>query len=238
MAPDRATFLARLFSRARPAGLSGSATVAELFDAFTDSPVDVEASARHLQDTLDLLAERQWLRLSADDHRFIEQIHAVFREFGPDTNYNSRPGRGGMPGRFVPSYAELMTAVAPDGRPYSYLASEESYRVVRDLQQRNLIVPLTGDFGGETTLREVAAYVERHQAAVHVFYASNVEQYLFQGADSRGNGNGGAAAGRGFVGAAGRSSDIASIEETLRAFAEGRIATYNDLFTIAASRQR
>jgi hypothetical protein len=113
----------------------------------------------------------------------------------------------------------------------------------------------------------VADYVDRHQAAVRVFYVSNVEQYLFQGADSRGNANGGAAtfyanvaalprhpsgvfirssnaggrgggaaAGRGFVGAAGRSSDIASITETLRAFAEGRIGSYNDLFAVPAPR--
>lgn len=263
LAPDRAGFLARLFSRERPGGLSPASTAADLFAAYAAAPVDAEASSRSLRETRDLLADGTWFRLTPEDWTFIEQIHAVFREFGPETNYNSRPGRGGARGRAVPSYAELMTVAAPDGQPWSYLATEESYRFVRDLQTRNLVVPLTGDFGGATTLRRVAEYVERHQAAVHVFYASNVEQYLFQGADTRGNGNGGAAAfyanvaalprhpssvfirssnaggrgggaaaGRGFVGAAGRASEVASIEETVRAFAEGRIDTYNDLFSI------
>jgi hypothetical protein len=194
LSADRATFLARLFSRDRPAALGHSATVGELFDGFAAAaPVEAEVASRQLQEALDLLAGKEWFPLTADDRAFVTQIHAVFREFGPATHYTSRPVRSGARGLAVPTYAELMTAVAPDGRPWSYLASEEAYGFVRDLQRRNLIVPLTGDFGGATTLRQVADYVDRHQAAVRVFYVSNVEQYLFQGADSRGHANGGAA---------------------------------------------
>ena len=74
------------------------------------------------------------------------------------------------------------------GEQQSYLASEENYRVVRDLERRNLIVPLTGDFGGKKALRAVGQYLKDHNATVTAFYLSNVERYLFQ---SNGNQNGG-----------------------------------------------
>ena len=69
----------------------------------------------------------------------------------------------------------------------SYLASEELYGVLRDLERRNLIVPLVGDFGGPKALRSVGRFLDVHHATVSVFYTSNVEQYLFRpasGADA------------------------------------------------------
>ena len=49
------------------------------------------------------------------------------------------------------------------------------------MEQRNLIVPLVGDFAGPKALRSVARYLDLHHATVSVFYTSNVEQYLFRG---------------------------------------------------------
>jgi len=51
---------------------------------------------------------------------------------------------------------------------------------VKDLETRNLVVPVVGDFGGPRTLRAVGKYVRDHGAIVSVFYLSNVEQYLRQ----------------------------------------------------------
>jgi hypothetical protein len=48
------------------------------------------------------------------------------------------------------------------------------------MEQRNLVVPLVGDFAGPKALRSVGRYLEIHRATVSVFYTSNVEQYLFQ----------------------------------------------------------
>jgi hypothetical protein len=63
-----------------------------------------------------------------------------------------------------------------------YLANEENYLALRDMEERNLIVPLVGDFAGPKALRSVARYLNMHHATVSVFYTSNVEQYLFRGA--------------------------------------------------------
>jgi hypothetical protein len=63
----------------------------------------------------------------------------------------------------------------------SYLATEENYRALRDLELRNLVVPIVGDFAGPKALRSIGAYLREHGATVTAFYTSNVEQYLFRG---------------------------------------------------------
>jgi hypothetical protein len=64
--------------------------------------------------------------------------------------------------------------------PQSFLATEAGFQVVKALQDRNLIVPVSGDFGGPKALRAIAAYLKDHGGRVTAFYVSNVEQYLFQ----------------------------------------------------------
>jgi hypothetical protein len=106
----------------------------------------------------------------------------VFHAFylaGPDIRYSFGRGSGWQP---FPSYRDLMVEHDndEDGVQRSYLASEELYDTLRDLEQRNLIVPLVGDFGGPKALRSVARFLDVHHATVSVFYTSNVEQYLFR----------------------------------------------------------
>src|SRR5207249_2487612 len=48
----------------------------------------------------------------------------------------------------------------------------------QDLQKRNMIIPLVGDFAGPKALRAVAQYLVQHETTVSAFYVSNVEQYL------------------------------------------------------------
>ena len=165
-------------------------TAAELFDAYADRPADSALFQTNFKEIEAVIVKKHQIPLSEEDRSRIEQIYAVFSRFGPLINYNSFGGFGGR--RFMPSYAELMTATDHDGREWSYLASETSYRVVRDLQLRNLIVPLTGDFGGPQAIRGVAKFLKEHGAVVSAFYTSNVEGYLFRGGDRQGNPNGGA----------------------------------------------
>lgn len=51
---------------------------------------------------------------------------------------------------------------------------------MRDLQRRNRIIPVVGDFGGSKALKAVGAYLRKNSYTVTAFYTSNVEQYLFQ----------------------------------------------------------
>jgi len=77
-----------------------------------------------------------------------------------------------------PGYAALMTTTDGAGKNWSYLATKESYDRVRALHQKNLIVPLVGDFAGPKTIRMTGQYLKEHGATANVFYISNVEDYL------------------------------------------------------------
>ena len=71
-----------------------------------------------------------------------------------------------------------MTQTDGNGVSRSFLASEENYRVVKDLQERNLLIPIVGDFAGPKAIRSIGKYLKEHGAIVAAFYLSNVEQYL------------------------------------------------------------
>jgi hypothetical protein len=73
-----------------------------------------------------------------------------------------------------------MTETDEAGAYKSYLASEESFGVVKNLESKNLVIPVVGDFGGPKAIRAVGAYLKAHGATVSTFYLSNVEQYLEQ----------------------------------------------------------
>jgi len=77
-----------------------------------------------------------------------------------------------------PTYTDLMTATDGSGLNRSYLVSENNYRIVREMQQKNLIVPVVGDFAGPKAIQAVGKYLTDHNSTVSVFYLSNVEQYL------------------------------------------------------------
>jgi hypothetical protein len=71
-----------------------------------------------------------------------------------------------------------MTLPDGTGETRSFLATEEGFRFVKDLQARNLIVPLVGDFAGPLTLRRVGDDVRARGYTVSAFYGSNVGVYL------------------------------------------------------------
>ena len=79
-----------------------------------------------------------------------------------------------------PTYADLMAATDEAGQMHSFLASEQAFVFVRDLERRNMIVPVVGNFAGPKTLRAIGSYVRRNATRVSTFYVSNVEEYLRQ----------------------------------------------------------
>jgi hypothetical protein len=75
---------------------------------------------------------------------------------------------------------ELMTTSDLVGQNHSYVASEENFRMLREFERNNLLVPIVGDFGGDKAIQSVGRYLREHGATANFFYTSNVEQYLFQ----------------------------------------------------------
>jgi hypothetical protein len=181
MSSTRAEFLSRLFARKRPADLAANAKVDALFAAFENVPQSEDLFRENLQAAKDRLVRDHKFGLSADDLKSLEFVYSAFYRGGPALNYSFSPsGASSGFGVGFPSYVDLMTETDGQGEHRSYLASEENFRVIRDYEKSNAIVPVVGDFGGDKALRAVGDYVRAHGATVTAFYTSNVEQYLFR----------------------------------------------------------
>ena len=177
---DRADFVARLFTKKRPAGLISTASARELMDAFSSTPTaDDAAFDANLKAVSDLLIKTHSLPLSAGDLDGIARVYRAFYWYGPAMNPASELSlRIDGQGAAAPTYRDVIIEADANGHSLSYLGSEEQFAFVKDLQRRNLIVPIVGDFSGSRALRAIGGYLKDHGATVSVFYLSNVESFL------------------------------------------------------------
>jgi hypothetical protein len=177
LSPHRTDFIARLFSRPKPANAAAGVTADALLAAISEQAPSEALYAENVRAVLAHLKGTRKFALSQDDERTIEHVYRTFFRYGPDITYAPMGASGLSP---YPSYADLMSETDGRGVNRAYLATDENYQVVRDMQRKNLIVPIVGDFAGRKALRAVGAYVRARGARVTTFYTSNVEQYLFQ----------------------------------------------------------
>jgi hypothetical protein len=174
LSESRAAFLSRLLSRPPPAGLRATATPAALVAAFAAARPSRDRFVRTRDEIVRHLERTR--PLDPRDRDGIEYVLDAFYQAGPALSYSNTPsGRG----RF-PTFGDLQRATDDQGVARGYLASEALYAKVRALQQRNLIVPVVGDFAGGRALRAIGAYLRDREMVVAAFYTSNVEQYLFE----------------------------------------------------------
>jgi hypothetical protein len=177
MSDDRGGFLARLLSRERPAGLDESSSPKALFAAYDDVEPSEALFQKNLADVENWLAGRHGFALTPNDLRSLEYVYRAFFAEGAALRYSFPRRRL----QVFPTYAELLMAVDRAGVNHSYLASEQNFGILRDIERRNLLVPIVGDFAGHKALRAVGRYLTEHGATANYFYTSNVEQYLFEG---------------------------------------------------------
>ncbi len=176
LSADRAEFLSRLFARPRPIGLGLSSSAEQLFAAYT-----MVLPSRDLFDetraaVLGTLRETHGFPIDEEDETGIVRVMQAFYSGGPALSYSTS---GQMRARY-PSFQDLQMATDGRGRNRAYLGSEDAFRTVKTLSDRNLIVPVVGNFAGPTALRAIGRFVRARGAAVTAFYVSNVEQCLFQ----------------------------------------------------------
>jgi len=115
--------------------------------------------------------------LSLADSTNIRRFHGEFVLNGLDLRFTST---GRSPRWYYPTLRELILQRDLEGRQSSYLASETDWRVVKDLEDRNRVIPVVGNLAGTVAFpaigREVAARGER----VSALYVSNVEMYIWR----------------------------------------------------------
>jgi hypothetical protein len=178
MSSDRADFLARLFSRPRPANLSDSSTVVQLFEAFRDAPRDAEMLANSRAAVRKKLIEEHGFVLNEEDVEGLDLVLTAFNVGGPLLTYGGLRNPN-MSARIIPTFEELMLETDGAGKHRSFLATEDNFRRIQDLQRKNLIIPVVGNFAGPHALPSIGRYLREYRATVSAFYVSNVEQYLF-----------------------------------------------------------
>ena len=255
---DRAEFLSKLFSRARPAGLDTTATAETLFAAFVAATPDSALFRKNLAAVKEYLTRTHAWVMNDSDSKLMDYSYGAFFGGGPQINYNYPYGGGGGFGRGnMPNYATLQTATDSSGKNWAYLATEANWRWLKDFESKNLLVPIVADFAGPKGIRGVAQYLKDHKATVGAFYQSNVEQYLFQNGVWQAYYNNAAtlpidsasmfirSIGGGFRGGfspgsvvqnrlGGRlPSVISSMQELLKAFNDGKINGYYDVIALS-----
>jgi hypothetical protein len=172
----RVGFLSALLARRpRPrrgdtAGADGFAPLAASFASTTPDRALLAAAVARSQALLDRL---HVVRAPGDDET-IARIHDAFSARGLGIAFEMK--NSGLP---FPTLGQVLAERAPDGEQRSFLASEDGYLRVRRLVLANRVVPVTGDFGSAHALAAVADDMRARGLTLGVFYASNVEQYLF-----------------------------------------------------------
>jgi hypothetical protein len=195
LSANRAEFVSRLFSRKRPASVTLQSSGEAMFDAFSAAESSKALYDANLKAVIDQLKTKHRFPLSEGDLDGIQWAYSNYYRYGPGIYYNSSDansapaivgangnfgGRRGGGNFFGTTYADLMMADDGTGKERSYLANEENFMVLKNLETKNLLVPVVGDFGGPKAIREVAKYVKNSGGMISAFYLSNVEQYLSQ----------------------------------------------------------
>ena len=180
MSPTRADFVAHLFSRPLPSTLGASSSAKDLFIAAFTAKMSDSAFESNRQAILDLLTVKHKFGLTEADVQSVKHVYASFFEAGPEINYGYRFGGTRGFGPQYSNYAEIQTLTNAQGVNMAFLATEENYQWLRALHEKNLVVPVVGDFAGPKAIRSVGDYFKQRRATVAAFYLSNVEQYLFR----------------------------------------------------------
>ena len=179
LSADRADFISLLFSKPRPDGLGAETKIEHVWDAYGRMPSDSALAMRNLERITRHLTATHRFTLTPEESDQLRAVYWAFYYWGPSISTRGAPG-GGRGGGNGSTFADL-TGFSPDdaGIARSFLATEADFATVKSLHERNLIVPVSGDFGGPKALRAIGAYVKGKGAVVRAFYVSNVEQYLF-----------------------------------------------------------
>lgn len=188
----RAEFLSLLLCKPPAERAPGpGADAGELVAYFSGIDTDKSLYAGNLALIHKTITDRFLISLDRADSAMLDRICSAFRDEGLDLRYRTAGGRGrgigpygyAPPGYwgYFPTFGELLLATDLHGGYGNYLTRESDYAFVRELQERNCIIPVVGDFAGSVALRRIADFLKAKHLHVSAFYTSNVEQYLFRG---------------------------------------------------------
>jgi hypothetical protein len=115
--------------------------------------------------------------LSTNDLQTLDRFHRRFIEAALGLRFQSL---GRSPQLHYPTFRQLLLDVDGAGRQRNYLATEDGFQFVKSLEARDLVIPVVGNLSGESAMVAIGRWLREHNLRLSIFYASNVEFYLFR----------------------------------------------------------
>jgi len=178
-ARNRAEYLCMLTGRPVPKEIDSwrDASLRRIVEYVDRTAAAPPESVRALRARLAEDVSRYGVPLTPADAATVDRFHRAFIDAGLSLQFQSH---GRPPRSYYPSYRELLLETDREGHMWNFLASEADFEFVRDLERRDLVVPVVGDISGPHTMEAIAQMMTRRGERLTVFYVSNVEMYLFQ----------------------------------------------------------
>lgn len=173
LAHTRVEYLCLLFGKPVPAD-SVKWNIAQVVDYLDKTPAD----RKRFDTTRSNVAAKlktYGLKLDDKDIATIHRIHEAFFSAGLDLKFTSHYR---SPRSYYPNYRDLMLEKDLTGKQANYLVSEDDFQSLKSLQDRNLVIPVVGNFAGDKAFLEVSKILKERGEKVTAFYTSNVEYYL------------------------------------------------------------
>lgn len=179
LSSNRAEYLARLHGRALPENARAwdqrpLEEILRRVDSLSVDPTAVRATRKAVADLVRALP----LPITDADLSTIERFHREFVEGGTALRFRSF---GREPRTYYPTFRQLVLETDAAGRPASFLVDEEDFRWVKDLEARNLVIPVVSDLAGPTAVRAIGTWLRERGIGLSEYYTSNVEDYVWQG---------------------------------------------------------
>ena len=178
MSRSRVEYMCLLFGKPLPRDLDrwGSKSIQELVDYIDRTHTDGDV-VDSVQSAISQRVRRFGIPLSTLDLETIARIRDAFVRDSLDLRYSSI---GRAPRPYHPTYRTLLLERDRAGHQANFLASEDAFQFVKNLEARDLIVPVVGNAAGDHALTAIGQYIAERGEKVSVFYISNVEQYLIR----------------------------------------------------------
>lgn len=177
---NRAEFISLTFSKPKPTFADTIRNVQNIWNSYSAVATDTAMAKRTYQRVLDQLTKTHQFKLTPEEIESLKWVWDAFTQYGPGINTQAAQGGGGGRGANRGNFITL-TAQSLDttGVPQSFLSTDDNFKFVKSLHEKNLIIPVSGDFAGPKALRGIGAWLTKQNATVSAYYVSNVEQYLF-----------------------------------------------------------
>ena len=177
-ARNRAEYLALLLGRPVPADVArwGDRSI-DAIVAWADATPATPESQRAALAAVRAEVERYGVPLAVADLATIDRFHGEFITKGLDLQFTSA---GRPPRPYYPTLRQLVQERDLEGRQASYLAREADFQFLKELQRRDLVIPVVGNLAGEHALAAIGRDVKARGERVSTFYVSNVEDYLLR----------------------------------------------------------